>query len=567
MIIKIKKYLSNLKYIFRTNLYLSKINIFNILILGILILFLSFTSIYLAIPFLEVLTHVENDNEVAKYFNSLLNFFGLEKSFFVCSTMFVLSIFLKSFFELIYDIYLTKIQFQYIKNEGMQLNKKVINMYQSFFLKYSSSKLLNLYTRELERGSDLIKALFISINSLLQLLIFLIIPLYFNFTLTISFLFLLIIFLSPLLFLNYLSMKSGMESTIVGDKFTKSLTNNISHFKFISIHGLLNTANNLFKNSFNIFAKNKIKLNLWGGIIRNNIQPICILCIVATFSLTYKSIEDIPVLGAILWSLTRILSPIGIILSSFNLINQQVGAFKNIYQAKHNFDEMQIKNGPREIDSINKISLKNLTLKYEDKIILEDITFELKKREKIVIIGKTGSGKSTLMDVISNVVQIDSGLRKINDIDYENINFKNLRNKISYTPQMLSIIDANTREYFEFYNEKIDEKKINYFLDLFNCREFLKNKDSNLNVYLGDKGIKLSGGQKQKIILAAALSRNPELLILDESTNAIDPSEEKNILMKLSKMDISIIFISHKFQLQEIFDKVYKIEKGKLLII
>ena len=87
------------------------------------------------------------------------------------------------------------------------------------------------------------------------------------------------------------------------------------------------------------------------------------------------------------------------------------------------------------------------------------------------------------------------------------------------------------------------------------------NSPTRVDYYLGDKGIKLSGGQKQKIILAAALSRNPELLLLDETTNAIDHYEEQKIL----NQNITLVFISHKLQNKELFDKIIKIENKKLI--
>ncbi len=202
------------------------------------------------------------------------------------------------------------------------------------------------------------------------------------------------------------------------------------------------------------------------------------------------------------------------------------------------------------------------------KIIFNNLNFKIYKGEKIGIIGDTGAGKSTLLDIITNVIRVGSGSRLVNNIKYEDIDFYNLRKKISYVPQSLPVLDATIKEYFHFYNENIDDEKINYYLNLMNCNNFLGDKLEKINTYLGDKGMKISGGQKQKVILAAALSRNPEILILDESTNALDRVEEQNIIANLiSTKDKTLIFISHKLSNTELFDKIYKVEKNNITLL
>ena len=165
---------------------------------------------------------------------------------------------------------------------------------------------------------------------------------------------------------------------------------------------------------------------------------------------------------------------------------------------------------------------------------------------------------------MTNVSNIKSGIRSINDISYRDIDFENFRNKISYVPQSLSILDATVKEYFEFYKQNIKEEEIIKFLNLLGCNDFLDDTVSITNTYLGDKGMKLSGGQKQKIILSAALARKPNLLILDEATNALDEKEEGKILTKITESNNALVFVSHKFNKHKLFDKVLKLENGEL---
>ena len=129
------------------------------------------------------------------------------------------------------------------------------------------------------------------------------------------------------------------------------------------------------------------------------------------------------------------------------------------------------------------------------------------------------------------------------------------------------MLDLTIREYFEFYNENIMEKEIEEYLDFMNCYNFLpKNKDT-LSIKMGDRGMRFSGGQKQKIILAAAFSRKPNILILDESTNAIDMLGENEIIKKITNIkDLIFIFISHKLTKEMLFNKIYILKDQNLIL-
>ena len=183
-----------------------------------------------------------------------------------------------------------------MKLSGFDLNKIIFRMNQIFFIKVSSSKILNIYTKELERSSDVISSFFISINALLQLIIFLAIPLYLNFKFTILFLFLMTAFLAPFLLISFYSYKLGIVATKVNDHWLKTLSNNLLYSKFIAIHGLVGSANSLFLKSFKNYSENKIKLTLLGSISRKMMQPIGIIALLIPIYYYFGKIEDISLL-------------------------------------------------------------------------------------------------------------------------------------------------------------------------------------------------------------------------------------------------------------------------------
>lgn len=568
MIPKLTDTLDNYKYLFKTNFYITKRQYLILFILTVFSLSASFATIFASLPFLDFIL-AKSPAEYQKITNHIFSFFSylnLEPSFTLCSMLLLITVFVKSFADVLYQFYCQKLQYYFMQKEASELNKKIFNMDQYFYFKLSSSKVFNIFTKELERGSEIISKYFTSINAIMQLLIYMSIPFYLNLKVSITFFVFLLVLLIPLLFINYRVLKLGIKTTEITDNHYKVLSNNLNSSKFISIHGLYQNVDKHFKKSFGKYIENKINIYVLGSIIRNYIQPIGIMAIIFSLFFLLESAQ-LAIIGTILWSLSRTLNPINILLDGVRIVNTEIFALKNLYKTKNDFNEFQLKSGIKKIDKIDEINLQKLDFSYGDKEIFHNLDFKIKKGEKIAIIGETGCGKSTLLDLLTNVLKSKKGKRLINNILYDEIDFFEFRKKISYIPQSLLITDSTVEEFFNFFNEDINKEKIEEYLELMDCKKFFPNIDDIGKVYLGDKGMRLSGGQKQKIILSAALSRKPEVLILDETTNALDVVSENDAIQKLIfNKDLILIFISHKLPTDKFFDKIYRI-KNKILHI
>ncbi len=220
----------------------------------------------------------------------------------------------------------------------------------------------------------------------------------------------------------------------------------------------------------------------------------------------------------------------------------------------------------KKFETADLVKLKDISFQYQDKkeLVLENVNLEIKKNSSIGIFGESGSGKTTLLDILTCLVQPKTGYVEINGIKIENNYLKRkLQNNISYTSQKTSVINDTLIKNICF---GIDEKDIDY--DLYNKTIKileLENLDKEFNENskkMSDFGKNVSGGQLQRIGIARALYQNKDILIFDESTNALDENLEKRIisnLIKLKKEKI-LIFISHNLQLMEEFDLVYEVK-------
>jgi ABC-type bacteriocin/lantibiotic exporter with double-glycine peptidase domain len=210
-----------------------------------------------------------------------------------------------------------------------------------------------------------------------------------------------------------------------------------------------------------------------------------------------------------------------------------------------------------------------VSFKYDlsNDFIFENIHLIINKNEAIGICGDSGSGKSTLLNIITFLLKPTSGKILVDKKPLESI-YKLFQSRIGYVPQKTYLIDGTVIENIIFgQNEK------SYDHDLFNSvivdsdlKKFIDNMSEKEKTYIGERGTRLSGGQQQRIGIARALYKKPDILILDEATNALDEYSEKEIFNTINnfKNKITIIIVSHNKSVLENADKVYKIEHNKL---
>ena len=214
------------------------------------------------------------------------------------------------------------------------------------------------------------------------------------------------------------------------------------------------------------------------------------------------------------------------------------------------------------------IELKEVSFSYNNskRKILNKINFILNKNEFIGIIGDTGSGKTTFVDILLGFLKPTEGKILI-DSREQNLSSLNFLGKIGYLPQENFIIndtlEANIA--LNYNKDEINKKKIRDVLNFLELDNFVENLPKNIDTLIGENGVKLSGGQKQKVCLARLLYHNKEIIILDEATNALDKVSEKGVIASIKSLkNKTIIMISHDFENLKFCDKLYKLNNGKV---
>jgi ATP-binding cassette subfamily B protein len=204
------------------------------------------------------------------------------------------------------------------------------------------------------------------------------------------------------------------------------------------------------------------------------------------------------------------------------------------------------------------------------KSLFNNVSFEINKGEIIAIMGENGSGKSTISQIIQKYFECENGNIMVNQTDsLKGISFNCWRKIVSIVPQQIHIFNATVLENIAFDDAETKPQEVLNFLNEYGFAVFMDSLPQSVMTLVGEEGINLSGGQKQMIALARALYHQPQLLILDEATAAMDRQSEQFVLKLLQRLrtKMGIIFITHRLHVLKSFcDRIYILENGAISI-
>lgn len=215
-----------------------------------------------------------------------------------------------------------------------------------------------------------------------------------------------------------------------------------------------------------------------------------------------------------------------------------------------------------------KIEFKNVSFSYSDTAeeALSGISFSINKNETIGIIGGTGSGKSTLVNLICRFYDANSGEILIDGVDIKKFSFSQLREKISLVPQKASVFSGTIRENVKFGKDYVSDEEILKALEIAQLAEFVDSKEEGLDFMVLQGGKNLSGGQRQRLTIARALVGNPEIIILDDASSALDYQTDAKLRKALKELkDKTIIIVSQRCATVKNADKILVLDDGKLV--
>lgn len=261
------------------------------------------------------------------------------------------------------------------------------------------------------------------------------------------------------------------------------------------------------------------------------------------------------------------LQEIGNIILSYR---EAEASISNYHKLMEKQPEMKPEN-PVHLGNVENLSFDNVGFKHitAKQKAIDGISFAVKQGETVAFVGPSGSGKTTLMKLLVGLYRPQEGKVLYNGLDENEIDFEDLRKQIGFVTQDTQLFSGTIKENLLFVNPEATEADLQSALDKASCQSLLKRTDNGINSVIGEGGLKLSGGEKQRISIARALLRNPRVLLFDEATSALDSITEEDItatIREISQRKEQItLLIAHRLSTIMHADRIYVLEKGVII--
>lgn len=375
--------------------------------------------------------------------------------------------------------------------------------------------------------------------------------------------------------INKISLRIGEDSHNSSQKIFQSINQGLFGIKDIKLYGRENDFLKIFYKHISKYSDAYTIYETIQPLPKILLELIGVIIITSSIAILYHlnvSNEEIIVLVALIAAISfRIVPSFNRILISIQHLKFYLPLSNSLHEELLSTDEIESNIINENILFEEKIEIKNLSFKYplKQKNVLEDLNIVINRLDKVGIYGQSGSGKTTFINIILGLLNPPDNSTFV-DNKLVNFNSRGWQDKIGYVPQNIYLIDDTIKKNIAFGidEDKIDLDKIKDSIKLAQLDVFINSLPSKIETNVGENGGNLSGGQIQRIGIARALYNNPEILIFDEPSSAIDEDTENKLLMAINniKDNKTIIIISHKKSTLSICNKIFNFKNGKLNI-
>ena len=447
--------------------------------------------------------------------------------------------------------------------------EKIQYLPKSFFDNSTSGQIISKFTFDVEQIAAIASSIWIGlIKSALTVVILTIYLFYKSWELSLS-----LIVISPFLFYAVKNTASKMRNSSdlvqssMGD-LTHLLKENIQGNSIIKIYGAMNYEVKKFFKVITSIRQQRFKVDVAGALNSNliNILVGFALAFVVYFSSLFLNLTGGEFLSYFT-ALAMIIKPAKNLIDINKPLQIAIAAGESVF---HFLDEeIEKDNGIKKISTLKQgIEFRNISFSYTNtNTVLSNLSLNIKKGQKVAIVGPTGSGKSTIIELLFKFYKPVSGEILIDGINISEIDNSSLRNLISYVDQNNWISNDTIQNNITLGNTKISNKEIIEASIKSNSNSFIENLADQYNYRVGDEGKLLSGGQKQRLSIARAIVKDSPILVLDEATSALDSKTENLVQSAIDKMSKgkTTIIIAHRLSTVQSADLIVVLDKGKVI--
>ena len=544
------------------------------LCLMVLISLIQGISLILLVPLLQLVGLNVGQGSLGQIANLITTIFttlGLQLNLLNVLILYVVVISFSSILNRFQTLRASDIEFQFAAHLRKQLYIAITNSNWLFLTRMKSSNFAHALTNEIERISIGTGQFLTLLSSIMILIVYII------FALKLAGIITGIIFIAGvciLLLLRRMVTKSrskGQEITTTTQDLYSSILQHLDGMKTIKSFGMQEDNINVFSNQTNQVAKNYLdSIKSYADVkLLFDIGTVIVLAIMVLFLIQIIKLPTAS-LFLLIYLFVMMIPQFSTIQRSYQYFINMLPAYDNVM----NLEKQCLENSEvtesigYKIKLNNAVNLMNINFSYNNKnSLMKNLNLNIIAGKTTAIVGPSGAGKSTIADLVMGIIQPNEGEIKADNIPISQNIMKSWRDQIGYVAQDTFLFNETIKFNLLLSQPKALTEDIIQALKLASAYDFVSKLPEGINTYIGDRGVQLSGGEKQRLALARALLRRPSLLILDEATSNLDSKNEKKILKAIDELHgkITILVIAHRLTTIKNADCIYLLDNGQIL--
>jgi subfamily B ATP-binding cassette protein MsbA len=567
----VKKYLSHLAY-FYTHL---RYRIFVTVGLSFVVGLLDGFGLAMFIPLLQMVSgeKTANGEELGGLSFMIDGFKSIGIPMTLASVLVIIIFFfsLKGIAQFCNAYYNTLIRLYFIRKLRFGNIEKFGSFDYKAFVQADAGRIQNTMSSEVGRVSQAYGSYFQTVNAWIMMLIYISLAFIANW----QFAILVAIggFVSNLLYRQIYkrTKEQSLKISTGGHEFQRLLIQMVSFFKYLKATGFMKDYGKKMKRSVLFIEEANKKIGLYNAILSATREPL-IISVVAVVILIQVNFLSAGLGGIILGLMFfyRSLLYVMSLQNSWNGFLNSSGALINMTEFMNELQQHQEKYGSTSFEAFTStIQLKNVDFFYGETRVLKNLNLSIRKNKTVAFVGESGSGKTTLVNLLTGLMPVDGGQITIDGIRYRDLDLRTLQKRIGYITQDPVIFSDSVYDNVTKWAPRTPENEARFWsaLEQASIADFVRQLPSAENSQLGNNGIQVSGGQKQRLSIARELYKEVDILVMDEATSALDSETERAIQENIEalKGKYTILIVAHRLSTIKEADEIFLLNNGELL--
>jgi len=438
-----------------------------------------------------------------------------------------------------------------------------------FFSSSRKGTLLNTVTRELETIGNSLGTIGLFFSNSILLVLYLVVPFFLSWQVTLFAAGAGALCAWPFGVLGRVTYRLGRQNTETANKMMSIMEESLGAAK--TILGFGNQSKNLaeFRSAFRAHAAITIKSQTLTLSMQDLYQPLGIMVLFGSLGVAHGVAVPLSETAVLLYSLMKAIPLAAALPANITTVRSAVPSYEQLEGLRSRADRLRQPSGPRQFREFGEgLVLEGVNFSYPDcPPTLSNINVRVPKGKMIAFVGESGAGKSTLIDVLMGFCEPDSGTVTVDGLSLREFDVNSYRKRIGYVPQDSVLFHCTIAENLRWAVDACTDEDIRAACSKANANEFISSFPDGYDTVVGDRGVRLSGGQAQRIALARAVLRNPALLILDEATSSLDSNSELLIQKAIDSIakETTVVVVAHRLATITNADYIYVLDQGRIV--